>query len=228
MSAITAHFAIRVADGSTRPADGFSFIWAPTNDIGSAPNFGPDPSGYSADGFAVGFDTYNNNGEAPSFNVYYHGTLLVNKLVPFDALYTGNYSTDPLQQWADVFIRVNANGTMDLQYHTNAIFAGLPLPGYTALAGGEFVIGAATGGENETHWIDNVQIATTPGLIPVPMAWSASGGNLKLAWSADGFVLQATPNIKPPATWTNVPGAVSPFVVPTTGPGLFYRLAPAP
>ena len=229
VKAITAYFAIRVADGSTRPADGFSFIWAPTNDIGSNPNPGPSPSAYSGHGFAVGFDTYNNNGEAPSFNVYYHGALLVNKLVPFDWLYTGNYSTDPLQQWADVFIRVNANGTMDLQYHTNAIFAGLPLPGYSALIGGEFAIGAATGGENETHWIDNVQIATTPGLVPVPLAFTVTGGNLRLSWNGDGFKLVSTASLSPPVTWTDVPGGTtSPYLAPLTGARQFYALVPAP
>ncbi len=228
VKAITAYFAVRVADGSGTPADGFSFIWAPTNDIGSNPNPGPSPSGYSGNGFAVGFDTYNNNGEAPSFNVYYRGTLLVNKLVPFDALYTGNYSTDPLQQWADVFIRVNANGTMDLQYHTNAIFASLPLPGYSALIGGEFAFGAATGGENETHWIDNIQIATTPGLVPVPLAFTVASGNLKLTWKGDGFKLVSTPSLTPPATWTDVPGGTtSPVLAPLTGARQFYALAPA-
>jgi hypothetical protein len=227
VKAITVHFAIRVADGSGRPADGFSFIWAPTNDIGSNPNPGANPSGISGHGFAVGFDTYNNNGEAPSFNVYYHGAQLANKLVPFDWLYTGTYGTDPTNQWADVFIRVTANGTMDLQYHTNAIFANLPLPGYSALAGGEFAIAAATGGENETHWIDNIQITTSTGATPVTIGFSTTGGNLKLAWNGDGFKLQSTTNISP-TTWADVPGATSPYLPPLTGARQFFRLAPAP
>ena len=227
VKAITAYFAVRVADGSGTPADGFSFVWAPTNNLGTAPNFGPDPSGVSADGFAVGFDTYNNNGEAPSFNVYYKGARLATKLVPYSALSTAGYSTDPLQQYADVFIRVNANGTMDLQYHTNAIFSAVPLPGFSALLGGEFAIGAATGGQNETHWVDNIQIATTTGLVSVPLGFTVSSGNLRITWKGDGFKLVSTPSLSPPVTWTDVPGGTaSPYLAPLTGARQFYALVP--
>jgi hypothetical protein len=148
-------------------------------------------------------------------------------MVPYSALSTAGYSIDPLQQYADVFIRVNANGTMDLQYHTNAIFSAVPLPGFTALLGGEFAIGAATGGENETHWVDNIQIATTPGLAQVPLGFSVSGGNLRLTWRGDGYKLQSTGNLKAPVQWNDVTGATSPYPLPLTGPGQYYRLAPA-
>ena len=61
-----------------------------------------------------------------------------------------------------MFIRVNANGNYGvLQDHTNASFAGWLFRHKQRHCGGEFAIGAATGGENDTYWI-HVEIATTP------------------------------------------------------------------
>jgi len=224
IKALTTYFAIRVADGTATPADGFSFVWAPSNNIPDNAVFGQNGIG---NGLIVGFDTYNNSGEAPSFNVWYNGAQLANKLVSIDALETGGYSTDPLLQYADVFIRVNSDGTLDLQYHGNVIFNHLPLPGYLALAGGEFAIGAATGGLNETHWVDDIQIATTVGQVSPSLAFSRVGNSLKLTWSA-GFKLQSTTSIVAPVVWTDVPSATSPYTVPNTGSAQYFRLASTP
>jgi len=224
IKALTAYFAVRIADGTATPADGFSFVWAPSNEIPSNVVFG---QGGIGNGLIVGFDTYNNNGEAPSFNAWYHGALLVNKLVPIDLLETGAYNVDPLLQYADVFIQVNTNGTLDLQYHGNVIFNHLALPGYAALAGGEFAIGGATGGLNETHWVDNIQIATTVGLVPIPLNFSRSGNDIRFTWG-DGFKLQSTLSLSPTIVWTDVPGATSPYIAINNSAAKFFRLAPAP
>jgi hypothetical protein len=224
IKALTAYFAVRVADGTATPADGFSFVWAPSNNIPSNVVFG---QGGIGNGLIVGFDTYNNNGEAPSFNVWYHGNLVVNKLVSIDQLETGGYSADPLLQYADVYIRVNTNGTLDLQYHGNIIFNKLVLPGYAALAGGEFALGGATGGLNETHWFDNIQIATTVGLVPIPLNFSRVGNDIRFTWG-DGFKLQSTLNLSPTSVWTDVPGATSPYIATNNTPTKYFRLAPAP
>ena len=101
--------------------------------------------------------------------------------------------------------------------------AAIPFAVWGFVLGGMF-IGAATGGENETHWIDNVQIATTTGLVPVPLGFSFSSGKLTLTWDAAGFKLQSTPTVQP-TTWSDVPGATSPYLVPLTGAHAFYRLA---
>jgi hypothetical protein len=227
IKAVTAYFAIRVADGTTPPADGFSFVWAPSNNIPNSVVFGQNGIG---NGLIVGFDTYLNNNadpEAPSFNIWWNGVQIVKKLVSIDALETGGYNADPLLQYADVFIRVNTNGTLDLQYHGNVIFNHVVLPGYAAIAGGEFAIGGATGGLNETHWVDNIQIATTVGLVPPTLGFSRVGNGLKLTWG-DGFKLQSTPSLKSPVTWTDVSGATSPYTANPTGAAQFFRLAPTP
>jgi len=222
--ALTAAIALRIADGTGTPADGFSFCWGSSNSIPDTSNFG---EGGAGDGLVVSLITYAGRPDGPSFNVWYQANHLVNKIVPYSELFTGDLSADPFEQYANLLIRVNENGTLDLQYKGQAILSGLPLPGYAALAGGRFALGARTGGENETHWVDSLQIATTTGLVPPTLGYSHTGNNLTLTWSA-GFKLQSTGSLAAPVTWTDVPGAASPYITTTTGAGQFYRLAPTP
>ncbi len=222
VKAIAVSMAVRIADGSGTPADGISFAWGSSNSIPDTINFG---EGGAGDGVSVGLITYAGRADGPSFNVWYNGTRLVNKIVPYSALYTGDLSTDPTNQYATLVFRVNENGTLDMQYKGNAVFNALPIPGYTAIAGGRFAIGGRTGGENESQWIDNIQIATTTGVIPVPLGFTVSGTTLKLTWPA-GFVLQSTSSLTPPVTWTDVPNAASPYTPPMTNPLEFYSLRP--
>jgi len=56
--------------------------------------------------------------------------------------------------------------------------------------------------------------------LPLPLAASVSGGQLRLTWSVG--VLQEASNVTGP--WTNVPGATTPtYTVPVTGAREFYR-----
>jgi len=221
IKAIAVSFKVRIADGSGTPADGISFCWGSSNSIPNNANFG---EGGQGDGVVVGLITYAGRPDGPSFNVSYRGTRLVNMIVPYSALYTGDLSTDPTEQYATLAFQVNENGTLDLQYKGNAIFHALSLPGYTAMAGGRFALGARTGGENETHWVDDIQIATTPGqiLTPPTLGFSRSGNNLQLTWGP-GFKLQSTPNLTTP-NWQDVPNANSPYLAPITGTAEFFRL----
>ena len=225
VKAIAVSMAVRIADGTGTPADGISFSWGSSNSIPDTANFG---EGGQGDGVSVGLITYAGRSDGPSFNVWYNGNRLVNKIVPYSALYTGDLGTDPTNQYATLVFRVNENGTLDMQYKGNAVFNALPIPGYTAMAGGRFGIGSRTGGENESQWIDNIQIATTPGLVPVPLVFSGSRTSLKLTWSGNGFKLQSKDNLNPAVQWNDVPGATSPYPLPLTGPAQYYRLAPAP
>jgi hypothetical protein len=224
VKAIAVSMAVRIADGTGTPADGISFSWGSSNSIPDNANFG---EGGRGDGVSVGLITYAGRSDGPSFNVWYNGTRLVNKIVPYSALFTGDLGTDPTNQYAMLVFRVNENGTLDMQYKGNPIFNALPIPGYSAMVGGRFGIGARTGGENESQWFDNIQIATTPGLVPVPLVFSGSRTSLKLTWSGNGFKLQSKDNLNPAVQWNDVPGATSPYTLPLTGPAQFYRLAPA-
>ena len=220
VKAFTVSFAARVAPGSTPPADGFSFVWASSNDIPANIIFGEDGIGL---GLTVGFDIFDNGSEtppAPSVDIRYKGTFVASRQIPYQELETGN-------NFGDVFIRLNTDGTLDVQYNGKAIFNQVALPGYSALPGGEFAFGARTGGLNEIQWLDNIAIATTVGLVPVPISFARVGNDLRLTWAGDGFKLQSTPSLNP-VNWTDVAGAVSPYFAPMTGNAQFFRLAPLP
>jgi hypothetical protein len=215
VSAITVHFSMLVGGGTAPPADGFSFVWCPSNDLPSNITFGEDGAG---GGLIVGFDIYNNAGEGPAFNVRYHGFTVVTNLVPLSALETG-------ANFGDVYIRVSSTGLFDLQYNGQVIYNQVQLPGYAALAGGEFAFGGRTGGLNENQWIDNIQIAGTISANAPVLAFTHTGNSLQLTWGA-GFKLQSSSGL--PGTWTDVPTATSPFTVDTSTGTQFYRLAPTP
>src|SRR5207253_4313771 len=168
-------------------------------------------------GLIVIFDLYNGNN--PYFGITWHGSPIVQTFVPYTAMETsGNF--------ADTGIRVNTNGTVDVQFNGKVLFNQVPLPGYAAVAGREFVFGSRTGGLNENQWLDNIQIATITGLVPVSLGFAVSGGNLRLTWNGDGFKLQSTGSLTPrPIVWTDVTGASSPYLTPLTGAAQFYRLA---
>jgi hypothetical protein len=57
---------------------------------------------------------------------------------------------------------------------------------------------------------------------PEPLLVSGSGGNVTLTWSNPAFTLQAAPEVT--GTYTNVPGASSPYVVPASEARKFFRL----
>lgn len=63
-------------------------------------------------------------------------------------------------------------------------------------------------------------IELLPGSIPLNI--SASGGNVTLSWTNSSSILQAAPEVT--GTYTNVPGAVSPYTTPVSGERRFFRL----
>lgn len=66
-----------------------------------------------------------------------------------------------------------------------------------------------------------VQVITVaPDRIPLNIA--AAGGNVTLTWANPAFTLQAAPEAT--GTYTNVPSATSPYLVPAGGNRAFYRL----
>jgi len=213
VSAFTAHFSMLVGGGTSTPADGFSFVWA--NDLSSTAGFGEDGSG---SGLIVSFDIFDNGGgEAPAIDVRYKTLNLASKKVPISFLETGS-------AFVDVFVRVESDGTLDVQYNGNVAYNNLPLTGYAPLAGGRFGFGARTGGLVENQWVDNIQIATTVSGPPIIIARGTS--NITLTWGT-GFKLQSTPSLSPPQ-WADVQNAVSPFPASTTTGTQYYRLINTP
>src|SRR3954468_14242458 len=65
------------------------------------------------------------------------------------------------------------------------------------------------------------------GLVPVPLSFTTTGGNLRLTWDTSaGFKLESATSLSA-QNWTDVPGANSPCLAPLTGPAQFFRLPPA-
>lgn len=218
VNAFTANFKVLVGGGSAVPADGFSFVWA--NDISpeSTPTFGEDGSGQ---GLTISFDTYDNQGgEAPAFDILYKGNIIATAKVPIGELLTGD-------AWADVFVRLQPDGTVDLQYNGDAIFNNVQLPGFEPLANAFFAWGGRTGGLNANQWIDDIKIVTTSSVAGPTMSIARNtDGTLTITWTGAG-TLQSAPAVTGP--WTDLTGVASPATIQATGAMQFFRVVqPAP
>ena len=144
----SAFFRVEIVAGVGSPfADGFSFNWA--TDLPNGVFIGGEQG--EGSGLRVCFDTFDNVGEAPAIDVKW-GTNLV-----------GHYLTDNnflpgISRPKHVYIRLNADGTLDLTFDCRAIFTRLPIPGYTPLRNARFGLGSRTGGFYESHSIDDLAL----------------------------------------------------------------------
>lgn len=71
-----------------------------------------------------------------------------------------------------------------------------------------------------TSFEDVLPPTTTP--IPIPLTIELIGTDLQLTWSNPQFTLQAAPSAT--GTFTNVPGATSPYTTPADGEQRYFRL----
>ena len=81
----------------------------------------------------------------------------------------------------------------------------------------------SAGGTRDTFALDNFSLncAGTPAAIPLCL--QPCGTNLMLTWADSTYALQAAPTAA--GTFTNVPGATSPFPYALTEPAKFFRLS---
>lgn len=151
VAGFTASFKIRVAQGSGNPADGFSLSFA--NDLPSGTIGGGEEGGGT--GLIVAFDNYNNGAvetpaadAAPAVGVKWAGAYVTNVLIA--------KIQDP--NYLDVYINLDPDGTIDVSLGGTLLINNLPTP-YTPITGGRFGLAARTGGEIETHWVDDLRIS---------------------------------------------------------------------
>jgi hypothetical protein len=202
----TVSYMVRIGGGETPPADGMSFVWA--NDL-PAVQFGEDGLG---SGLVVTFDIYDNGGgEAPAIDVTYRGTVVATTKVPISFLRTGD-------AFVPVIIRVEDDGTLDVAYNGEVIYHNLQLPGFQPVTGGRFGWGARTGGLNENHWIDDIQIATDTTAAP-RLTITRNGSNVTVSWNSG--ILEHAPSITGP--WTRDAAAQSPVTYNNTTGMRFFR-----
>ena len=215
ISAFTANFNMRVAAAGA-PADGVSFVWA--NEIQAGGAFGE--TGIGSD-LVVSIDTWDNGaGEAPAFDITWQGNPVATLKVPINQILTGD-------TFGDVFIRVESDGTLDMQYNGRAIFSNVQLPNFEALVDSTFAIGARTGGASALQWVDDLKIDVTTGSTApsVSIARNADG-TLRIEWAGPGELVSA-PVVTGP--YNTVVGATSPATITPTGTMQFFQVRqPAP
>ena len=85
-------------------------------------------------------------------------------------------------------------------------------------SGNVFVAGTSGIGNNS----DIVTIKYSSSVPPSRLAFEKLNNQLVLSWTNAGFTLQSAPVV--PGTFTNIPGATSPYTNPITGAQQFFRL----
>lgn len=98
--------------------------------------------------------------------------------------------------------------------------------GYISPSGPPVVSGSLLYGTTSQGGIWNYglvfAIDTSGPLLPIPLNSRRLGESLVLDWHHAAFSLQAAPELN--GTYTNVPGATSPYTNPIAGSGTFFRL----
>lgn len=110
------------------------------------------------------------------------------------------------------FARLNGDGTTDTTFVQGATYGvGEPM---TVLPDGKLLVG------NRRFFT-----GVGPAVVAPEVGFTLTGNGLELEWPA-GYRLQRATQLAP-ANWQELPNP-SPFTVPTSGPGEFYRLVPVP
>jgi hypothetical protein len=154
----TAQFKVQMVPGPDDHADGFSFNWATDLPNGTF----PDAERGVGSGLSVCFDTFEGGGVEERRALF---------LVKWNANTIATVTTYPSflpgtnNDFADVAIRLNSDGTVDVSYRCTPIFSHLPIPGYTPLFNARFGFGARTGGYYESHVIDDLAIKITRSVL---------------------------------------------------------------
>lgn len=214
VSAFTFHAKVLVGGGTTPPADGFSVVWG--RDVPADSVFGEDGAGSD---LVISFDIYDNGNEtppAPSIDARWKGQVIGTVHLAYQQMETGT-------QYTDLYLRVEADGTLDLQYNGMVIFNNLQLPNYAPLTGAAFGMGARTGGLNENQWVDDLQISTSTGSAQPQLSISQSANGVTVTWTGAG-VLQASDTLGAGAVWTPVTTTGAAYTSQATGKARFFRV----
>src|SRR5439155_6312580 len=136
-------------------ADGYSFNWG--TDLATT-GVGEEGTG---SGLSVTVDTFDNGGgEAPGLEIKYKGNRVAFDNINADQGIAKDFLRKNVFVEADLTVDVDGNATFN---YDGRVLTAL-LPGWTGIAGGNFVFGARTGGAADNHWLDDVVItAFAPG-----------------------------------------------------------------
>jgi hypothetical protein len=190
VDSFTAAFDLYLAGGSNPPADGFSFNYAndlPDSTMGEAENG-------AGSGLTIAFDIYDNGGgEGPSIDIRWRGQVVASQIVTVDFL-RGQ------QDYDQVLVQLNSNGTVDVAYYGTVIFAGVQLPDFEAIPGGRMGFFGRTGGLNENMWLDNIELQTGLYAGPIEIT-SQPADQVVTAGSSASFSVQVNDPARATFQW---------------------------
>ena len=83
-----------------------------------------------------------------------------------------------------------------------------------------FVAGESYGGSSSNDFVTIKYSATA--LSPIPLNYQIVDDAIVLSWTNAAFSLQAAPDVQ--GSYTNFPGATSPFATSLSGGQRYYRL----
>jgi hypothetical protein len=217
IGSLTASFKALVGGGTCcgdRTADGWSFNYGAIPVPVTFPVAAEEFAGGSS--LTVAFDSWDNAGtdEAPAVDVKINGTTIA--FQSFDGVREGGRApagpliTDPATgmpmtyktgtSFTDVRINLDPDGTLDLDFKGVRIFDNLQT-GLAPIAGARIAFGARTGGANDNHWIDDLNIvaagAAPPGEANQTVSFIVSNDNPSL--------FSAQPAVSPNGTLTYTP-----------------------
>ncbi len=149
--------------GGDRPADGLSFNLVPASSLNPSPAYIASELGLS-EGLAVTIDSWDNAApgpDGPNIKVKWQGSEV--GVFPFQPSQSPAGATTAAAAAKHVTISLHGDGKIDVTYGDTVAFHGLQTP-YSAAAIGApaWVLTARTGGANDNHWIDNLNIVVPP------------------------------------------------------------------
>ncbi len=177
---------VRMGGGSTPPADGVSFNFAPGLPD-SVINEAQDGTGT---GITVAFDIYDNGNEtppAPSVDLRYRGAVVASVHRTYQELETGD-AFEPF------IFRLSGDGKVDVAYKNQLLFNAVPLPNYTPISNGKVGFYGRTGGLNENIWLDNVVIQAAKTVAPLRITDEPDDALLLVGQTATFTVGVSDPN----------------------------------
>jgi hypothetical protein len=150
-----------IGAGTGGGADGYSLNWA--TDLPATPDYAnPGEEGVGS-GLTVTVDTFDNGGGeamgggAPGIELRWNSNVVAFAPIPKDDP-GGGQAFLRRNRFVDAQVTVDAKGLASFTYDNVSITA--MLEDWKGIKGGGILLGARTGGGNDRHWIDDLQITT--------------------------------------------------------------------
>jgi hypothetical protein len=152
VTAFNASFKLRIANGSDQPADGFSFNFARDLVLGTstgAENGVGTGLSFCVDNFQFHPYPVGGVGFTSGMKIRYRGLDVAGVRIP----------TWNSPRWVDVAVSLTGQGVLTVLVDGTNVFGNVTLPNYQPISG-RFGVYARTGGQSESHAIDDLSITS--------------------------------------------------------------------